>query len=134
VQGKDALVNELYVGLLPESGSEAVQSFGLLRLIYAEEQCQALFSMVFFSHRDHLKSCRVAVGLTRRRTLSPSLTASGVLFHEIPKAGEVNPNASAYPSSLQLSATHIPPDSGVGQARKTLGLRVGNPFLLHRFL
>jgi hypothetical protein len=50
----EILVDHFYVALFAEGGPEVVQSFDLLRLIYAKEQCQALLSMVFFVQRDHL--------------------------------------------------------------------------------
>ncbi len=105
VEGIDCLVNSLYIGLLAESGPEAVKCFGLIWFVHVEEQCQAPLSMVFFIERNHL------FVTSRRRRPHPAayllLVPSGQEFVEV---FDIKPDGSTIPTTgLESSFPNGPP-------------------------
>jgi hypothetical protein len=55
-------------------------------------------------------------------------------LHELSQGWQMNPYAPTDPSSFELTASHVAPESRVGETAKAFGLRVADPFLLYRFV
>src|SRR5215217_7188777 len=55
-------------------------------------------------------------------------------LHVLSQGWQVDSYAPTDPSSFELTASHVAPESRVGETTKAFRLRVTDPFLLYRFL